>query len=283
MKEPHWLLRFSDNAHSQSGEDGIIAKVLAMLPNRNRVCVEFGAWDGVFLSNVRRLIMEENYSSIMIEGDEAKFHELKATYSDNDKVTPLHAFVGFDAETCLDQILSPLSVPVDFDFLSIDIDGNDFHVWNAMDYYRPKLICIEFNPTIPTEVDFVQPAHPKVNQGCSLSALCRLAQENSYELICVTSYNAFFVDAQYFNLFEIADNSPHALRQDISLVTCLFSGYDGSVHLAEAKRFHWHRMDMDHKKLQQIPRFLQSYPHVYSRSQALMFKIYRRLRQYHLL
>ena len=282
MKESHWLLQFAENTHSQSGEDGIIAKVLAMLPDRNKVCVEFGAWDGMVLSNVRRLIEEEGYSSVLIEGDEDKFQELQANYSGNDKITPLNRFVGCEAANGLDRLLSPLSVPVDFDFLSIDIDGNDFHVWKAISIYRPKLICIEFNPTIPTEVVFVQPADPEVNQGCSLNSLCCLAREKRYELICVLPFNAFFVDAQYFHLFEIANNSPNVLRQDLSLVTWLFSGFDGSIHLSGFKTLPWHGLKMQDSEVQILPRSLRSYPHADSRVQSFLFSLFRRWRRFRL-
>lgn len=279
MKEPHWLLQFSENTHSQTGEDGIIAKVLEMLPDRNKVCVEFGAWDGLFLSNVRRLIEEEGYSSVLIEADEERFQQLKANYRDNNRVTPLNCFVGFEPEDGLDVLLSSLPVPFDFDFLSIDIDGNDFHVWKAIETYRPKLICIEFNPTIPTDVDFVQPADPHVSQGCSVSALCRLAKDKNYELISVLPYNAFFVDAKYFELFEIADNSPQALRKNLSAVTWLFSGYDGSIHIAGSKKLPWHEIGMHESDLQILPTSLRSYPGTYSRAKSRWFNVYRRWRK----
>jgi hypothetical protein len=280
MKEPHWLLQSAENTHSQSGEDGIIAKVLSMLPERDRMCVEFGAWDGVFLSNVRRLIEEESYSAVLIEGDGEKFQQLRANYNGNDKVIPLNCFVGFETDNGLDALLTPLSVSVDFDFLSIDIDGNDFHVWQAINVYRPKLICVEFNPTIPTEVDFVQPADPRVNQGCSLTALCRLAQEKGYELICILPFNAFFIDVKYFHLFEIADNSPGALRQDVSLVTWLFSGFDGSIHIAGSKTLPWHGMKMHERDVQVLPRSLRSYPGTYSTLQSLVLRMYKRWREF---
>lgn len=67
--KPEWLLDYASNIYSQTGEGGVIAKILAMLPETDHWCVEFGAWDGLFLSNVRRLIEENDYSAILIEGD----------------------------------------------------------------------------------------------------------------------------------------------------------------------------------------------------------------------
>ncbi len=276
MKEPCWLLDFATNTFSQTGEDGIIAKALELLPDRNRWGVEFGAWDGQFLSNVRRLVEQDNYSAVMIEADPVKFKDLVANYAANPRVKPLNRFVGFTDADSLDTLLSPLGVPKDLDFLSIDIDGNDFQVWQAVKTYRPKLVCIEFNPTIPTEVDYVQPSDPRVCQGSSLKAMCRLAKEKGYELISVITFNAFFVDTRYFPLFEIADNRPETLRRDLSHITWFFSGYDGSVHLAGSLMLPWHRLYLDSRRFQVLPPGLRDYPGNYRRIQRRILRLFRK-------
>src|SRR5579872_1690072 len=94
-------------------------------------------------------------------------------------------------------------IPRDFDLLSIDIDGNDYHAWAAVKTYRPKAVVIEFNPTIPNEVDFVQEPVTHLNHGASLAALVRLAREKGYELVSTTLNNAFFVEQKYFSRFNI--------------------------------------------------------------------------------
>jgi hypothetical protein len=133
MRRPDWLLEHASDTFSQNGEDGVIAKILSLLDSRDHWCVEFGAWDGVHLSNVRRLILEEGYSAVLIEGDRAKFAELRHNYAGNERVVPLNAMVGFQGEEGLDGILAPYPIPETFDFLSIDIDGNDYHVWRAIE------------------------------------------------------------------------------------------------------------------------------------------------------
>lgn len=279
MDAPYWLLDHAKNTHTQYGEDGIIAKVLSMLPERDKYCVEFGAWDGLYLSNVRRLIEEEDYSAIMIEGNTEKYEELVDNYRSNSKVAPVNAFVGFEQKTGLDTILEPLGVPKNFDFLSIDIDGNDYHVWNAVVDYRPKLVCIEFNATTPTEIDFVQPADPKIQRGCSLKALCRLGKEKNYELICANTCNAFFIDAQYFPLFGIENNDPYVMRRDTSVITWLFCGYDGTVHLEGYQKLPWHDVDIRKKDVQPIPSMFHGYPDDFSSGKAFLFKLYKSIRK----
>jgi hypothetical protein len=172
MNAPTWLLEFKRDEHSQAGEDGIIEKILEVLPSNDKWCVEFGAWDGVFLTNTRSLICSKGFSAVLIEADKNRFLELQRNYTQQkDRVITINRFVGFEDNDNLDRILSDTPIPQDFDLLSIDIDGNDYHVWKRVSQYKPKVVVIEFNPTIPTEVRFVQPADPALNHGSSLLSL----------------------------------------------------------------------------------------------------------------
>ena len=198
---------FARNDYSQNGEDGIIEALLDQLPERNRWCVEFGAWDGEHLSNCANLIRNHDYSAVLIEASPERFRDLQATWQKNPRVTGLNAFVGFRPDDNLDVLLAGTAVPNDPDIISIDIDGNDYHVWAATTKLRPKIVCVEFNPTIPNAVEFVQAANPLVHQGNGVASLVKLGREKRYELVCCSSLNAFFVDAAYFELFQIEDNS----------------------------------------------------------------------------
>jgi len=275
MKDPRWLLGFRSDVYSQTGEDGVIAKVLATLPKADRWCVEFGAWDGEYLSNVCNLIDNQGYAGVLIEGSATKFQELRKRYAANSKVTPLNKMVGFGKEDNLDEILKGTPIPLDFDFLSIDIDGNDYHVWKAVSRYRPKVVCIEFNPTVPTEVRWVQPADARLNRGASLLALVELAKKKAYELVCVLPWNAIFVRGEYFPLFEISDNRPKSLRADLTAVTYFFSGYDGAILLAGAQRLPWHGLEFREADLQILPRMLRRYPLDYSWAQQRLFWLFK--------
>ena len=95
---------------------------------------------------------------------------------DNDKVICVNKFVGFDETDSLDTILRQTDIPSDFDVLSVDIDGNDYHVWDAARQYKPKIVVIEFNPTIPSSVEFVQPRDFGVTQGSSILSITKLAK-----------------------------------------------------------------------------------------------------------
>jgi len=274
-KPPTWLLEHKRDVYSQAGEDGVIEEILTRIPGLDRWCVEFGAWDGLYLTNTRYLIESKDYSAILIEANKAKFNALTKNYEHNDKVVAVNQFVGFEQDDSLDQILADTSIPRDFDFLSIDIDGNDYHVWKAVHHYNPKVVIVEFNPTIPTEVDFVQPADPAIQQGSSLSSLTALGNDKGYELVSVLSFNAIFVRREYYPLFQIEDNSPQVLRTDLTAITYLFAGFDGHIFLRGSRRLHWHRMDLKESRFQQLPKFLRNYPGNFSAWQRKLFGFYR--------
>ncbi len=282
MKKPTWLLDFKYDRFSQHGEDGIIEKIIEILPEKDKYCVEFGAWDGIAMSNTRNLIINKGYSAVLIEGDSAKFEELKRNYAQIPNVITINRFVGFGEDDNLDQILKDTPVPSDFDFLSIDIDGNDYYVWKAMKNYSPKVVCIEFNHTIPTEVEFVQPPDHSVNQGVSLLSLVKLGKEKGYELVAVSIVNAFFVKKEYFPLFEIEDNRPEILRTNLEYVTYLFLGYDGTLFLRGFRKSPWHEgLELEESRMQFLPNFLRRYPQNYNEFEKRLYREYLQLIQKH--
>lgn len=274
-KNPYWLLEYKKNVFSQTGEDGIIEKIFEIIPDKDFWCVEFGAWDGIMNSNSRNLIINFGYSAVLIEGGKKKFDELKKNYSNNPKVIPLNKFVGFSNNDNLDRILETTSIPKNFDFLCIDIDGNDYHVWKALNNYKPKVVCIEFNPTIPSEIEYVQEADFKINRGASLLSINNLAKSKGYELISVIDFNAFFVDEKYFELFDIEDNSPQTLRRNLSFITYFFTGYDGTIFLKGSQRFFNHGgIKINLKRFQYLPRFLRKYSGNYSLIEKVLFAVW---------
>jgi hypothetical protein len=255
-----WLLSHAANKYSQFGEDGILEKILEVLGEPVGWCVEFGAWDGRHLSNTCALIEDKGFSAILIEGSDEKFADLEESFKENRKVTPINAFVGFGAEDGLDQILAKTSIPADFDVLSIDIDGNDYHVWNAVKVYDPRVVIIEYNPTIPTEVEFIQAADLSLNHGSSIASIVELGRRKGYELICITDRNCIFVKDKHFARFGILNNSPRALRPDESLVTWIFCGPDGTVFLRGNCVLPWHGIPYREEKVQRVARLFRVFP-----------------------
>ncbi len=254
------LLGYERDVSSQCGENGVIERALELIGERDHWCVEFGAADGRQASNTFDLIATQRYSAVLIESDANCFTQLQHTHAGNPRVITLRQAVGFEGPDRLDAILGRTPIPSDFDVLSVDIDGNDYHVWAALEQYRPKLVVIEFNPTIPNEVDFVQARDMSVRQGASLSALARLAHTKGYRLVHATAVNGIFVEQSYFDRFGISDGSPAALRANLSQITWLFQTYDGRLHLAGLRRLRWHGVELSERNLQAIPRWMRQFP-----------------------
>ncbi len=254
LKPNAWLNQYARTVTSQGGEDGIIEEILEVIEDNDKWCVEFGSWDGKKLSNTYNLIVNKGYSAVLIEGNRKRFKSLLKTFGGNAQITPINTFVGFDADNNLDTILKNTAIPRNFDVLSIDVDGNDYHIWDAVKKYKPKVVVIEFNATIPPQVEFVQPRDMSVTQGSSILSITKLAKSKGYELVASTS-NAIYVDAKYFDLFEIENNSVSEIWADPSALTYVFCGYDGTVFLRGLCKLPWQGILMKESRVQQLPKW----------------------------
>ena len=146
------LLHYYSNKYSQVGQDGILAEIFRRLGvTDSGLFVEFGAWDGVYLSNCRALF-EIGWGGVYIEGDSQKFKSLVENYSGT-KIVCINEFVGTGKEDegplsqyrSLDKILSDYLDPdaiKSIDLLNIDIDGFDLEIAMSMNI-QPKVILIE--------------------------------------------------------------------------------------------------------------------------------------------
>lgn len=266
------LIQFARDNTSQNGEDGIIDKIFQILPLKsNRFCVDVGAWDGKHLSNTYSLLIDNEgdskWQGMLIEADEERFKEL----------SDLHLPLG---NICINTTVSCKSgskeglvtilqshgsnITRDFDFLCIDVDGSDYwllhDVWEAG--YRPKVVCIEANPTMPNDLVYIPSRSDIVRHGASLSALVELATENGYVLIETTLYNAFFVPQELYHDFFldlVPDPSIEALHE-LTMGTSIYQLYDGTLKLWGCKRMLWHRLPMDEMKMQILPPSERHFP-----------------------
>jgi hypothetical protein len=228
------LRDYRADVYSQFGEDGMIRHALGVLPSTGRWCVELGAWNGKFCSNTHRLMSEEGWSGVFIEADADKFQKLQETYAGNPLAECVHALVDFTGRD-LDSVLARTGIP-----------------------REPTLVVIEFNPTIPNDILFVQPADMAVHQGSSLAAIVELASAKGYELVATTEVNAFFVREALLPLFDIPDNSLDALRPGREHETRVFQLFDGTLCWDGPTELLWHAVRFSQPQI--IPRCLRSLP-----------------------
>ena len=187
------LFNYRSNIYSQNGEDGVISEILKRLnlDQKNLWCVEFGAWDGMFLSNTFALVERNNWNAIYIEGDKKRYNDLLETAQNYKNITPINKFVesSNNHKNSLDNILSRTSLPNDYELLSIDIDSYDLAIFNAYKG-RPKIVVIEINSLILPGI--LQWHNGKKFEGNSFSSTLTVAKDKGYTLVCHTG-NMIFV------------------------------------------------------------------------------------------
>lgn len=253
------LLHFRKDIVSQDGEDGIIERIFSVIKPSTKYCVEFGAWDGKYFSNTWNLINNQEWSGLLIEGNKNKYKELTSNYATNDKVICLNRFVELNGPHSLDAILKEVSAPLELDLLSIDIDGMDYFIWESLIQYRPKALVIEFNPSIPNDIVFIQAKDYTINQGCSLLALIHLGKSKGYEIVCCTGWNAFFVQKELYDSFNIRDNQIDKLYKPVCNGR-IFHGYDSTVYVAGMPHLIWSQTPVDSSHFQALPKAKRKFP-----------------------
>lgn len=279
------LLDYRRNITSQFGEDGILEKIFETIGEKNKWCVELGALNGIHDSNVWNLLNHKGWSGVLIEADITNYKKLETLYQENKKVKCVNEFVSFDGVYALDVIFKNTELPQEFDLLSLDIDGNEYHLWDSLKTYSPRVMIVEFNPSIPNDINFVQPRDMNVFQGSSLLALVELGKRKGYELVSVVGVNAIFVKKELFSLFDIKDNSPESLYIDKSAYTRIFQLYDGTLVLAGCDMLLWHKKKIRGEDIQIVPKGKRYYPAKINESRFIrvMKDIVRRLPLYSLL
>lgn len=210
------LIDYARNNYSQWGEDGIIEKIFNITGTTSKVAIEFGANDGFFFSNTAYLWSTQGWKGILIEGNKNDFPKLvHNTQSFN--CIPISEYVGIETHSNLEAILKKYNITDQIDLLSIDIDGNDYYVFDSLTTLHPRVIIVEHNPTLPATLDLYQPydaASTNNGFGSSVAALTRIAEKKGYKLICVTDTNCFFVQKELFHLFDEYETSLREIQTE---------------------------------------------------------------------
>jgi len=215
---------FENNITSQHGEDGVIQELCRRLGISRGLCVEFGAWDGEHLSNTWSLWKNYGWSAVLIEGDHAKHSALKSATAGNGQVTTLCAYVGTEGDSSLDRLLAPLIRDRCPDLISIDVDGDDYLIFESIEVVKPKIVVVEYNPTIPPHLDIVQQKGEYF--GASALALTKLASRKGYCLAHLTGTNLLFVERGHFVKLDIKELILDEVF-DYTRLACVITSYDG--------------------------------------------------------
>ncbi len=184
---------------SQNGEDGIIQEIFNRIGLTNKYFIEFGVEDGLECNSTN--LLYKQWQGLWIEGSSAYFNSINTRFKDfidNGQLVVKNAFIK--AEN-IESLFKSAEAPVEPDLLSIDIDYNDYYIWQAIKNYKPRVVIIEYNSVFRPDTHFVVPYNAdrmwdKTSYfGASLLALEKLADTKGYDLVgcSFTGSNAFFV------------------------------------------------------------------------------------------
>ena len=197
--DPKRLLRYGFKTYSQSDEDGIIQEIFNRVGTSNRTFVEFGVESGVECNSVKLLV--EGWRGLWLEGSATRITQIHKNFQaflDERRLAVNEAFVA--AEN-INALLEQGGVTSEIDFLSIDIDNNDYWVWKAITVIKPRVVVIEYNAALRPPLSLVIPYDPARRWdgsnyfGASLEALVRLGRSKGYRIVACnfSGANAFFV------------------------------------------------------------------------------------------
>ena len=249
------------NVYSQFGEDRLIEELITRFRAENLLdkwACEFGPWDGIHLSNTANLIINHGYTAVLIEADLVKFKQLQKNMRPYSSIL-INRFVALDGVDTLDNILETTNIPSDFDLLSIDIDGADYWVFEGLIKYRPKIVVIEINPTVPKEISFVNPRDTTITQGSGIKSIAELAHSKGYLVCGITTCNLILIDSKFGSLFPDKIVSLQNLPDPLH-VTRLWQTSDGKIHTEPNLQLLWHDLVLTPNTIQKIPKIFQFFP-----------------------
>jgi hypothetical protein len=193
------LSSYELRAFSQNGEDGVLAEILRRVGVAERFFVEFGVESGregncIYLADVA------GWRGLFMEAGDGLYRDLQRKYAAENHVQTICARVSTQN---IEPLLAQADVPAEPDVLSIDVDGQDYWIWEALESYRPRAVVIEYNSSLDPRRRLVQPDEPGYvwdgtdYQGASLGALRALGERKGYRLVHteLSGVNAFFVRA----------------------------------------------------------------------------------------
>lgn len=222
----------------QLGEDGIIDYIFSIVPPVCKYYVEFGGWDGIHLSNTANLRINKNWNGLLLEGNKEKVESMP----NRNEINLHHEFVS---SKNINALFEKYNVPKNFDLLSIDIDSNDYYVWQNLKDYRPTIVVVETNPGIKNElplstIEDKSNIHETAGStgnyfGANLHAFYNLATKKGYKLLTIDRWNAFFIVDEKFDQFGIAPIS----KENMISKYCVVSEYWAKRNMYKVPPYNW--------------------------------------------
>lgn len=188
------------------GEDGIIQNLVSRLQNVPPLFVDIGAGNCI-VGNCATLAVHNKWKGVFIDDNAAQLSIGKKFYSHLQMLQQLQFVKKYVTPQNIDTLLQEEEITGEIGLLSIDIDGNDYWVWQAVTCIRPAIVVIEAkvefgfkNIVVPYSASNHHSYHKQYN-GASVEALRKLGVEKGYTLVASNpqGYNLFFVRNELLN------------------------------------------------------------------------------------
>lgn len=197
--DPRRLHKYEFKVFSQFGEDGALQEIFRRIGTTNRRFVEFGAEAG--LENNTAYLLLQGWSGLWIEPVQHFVSSIRGGLAPLLKSGRLQLLQERVTAANVEQLFNQAGTPREPDLLSIDIDGNDYWVWERIEHFAPRVVVIEYNALFPPPAEWVMPYEPDycwngtAKQGASLESLAQLGAAKGYTLVGCTvgGANALFV------------------------------------------------------------------------------------------
>jgi hypothetical protein len=204
---------------SEYSQDGVIEKIFEIIGTTNKFFVEFGSNGTDNGMGNTPYLRKKGFDGLLMDGSETPY-DIKTDKTYEVKIEMVTA-------SNINNLFNKYNVPSDFDFLSIDIDGQDFHVWNKLENYNPRVVSIEMNIHMIPGIDLVLKRNDNYIwdashlTGASITSLKKLGIKKGYSMVCICCSDAIFVrndlcyDSQQNVLFENMNNESELFKLDI--------------------------------------------------------------------
>jgi len=193
-------------AYSRNTEDGLLLFIFSLIGTTNKHFVEICAGNG-YENNTANLVINHGWHGLMVDGNEKLIEAAKRYYKQcpDTRIFPpklAHAWITTES---VNELITSNGFQGEVDLFSLDIDGNDYWIWDAIDCVDPRVVILEYSNawgpehavTQKYEADYVwkPKATPLGICGASLPAFVKLGRSKGYRLVCVNSRcnNAIFI------------------------------------------------------------------------------------------
>ncbi|MEQ1553345.1 MAG: hypothetical protein ABL929_04150 [Ferruginibacter sp.] len=200
------------NIFTKDGEDGILLYLLKNISASNKTFIDIGSNDCIN-SNCANLAFHHGWNGCFIDGDIESLNRGKYIYSqyfkkDLGKFSFLHTIVKPDN---INELLKSFDMTGEIDLMTMDLDGNDYHIWHSLEVVKPKIVVVEvqiekgnedFVPKYSNTFELYEDKNPK---GASPLSMAKLAAKKGYKLIAANKggFNLFFVRNDLVNQLKV--------------------------------------------------------------------------------